>query len=274
LFLTLPVEGAAVTVDVAGVTHVLRSDRGGYVDARIPASLTPGWHTLSLRVGSGPAASCRVRVASPDAEVGLVSDIDDTVMVTLLPRPLLAAWNTFVLREHARRPVEGMARLLGALPAAQPEAMVIYLSTGAWNVAPTLHRFLARHGYPPGPLLLTDWGPTPTGWFRSGQAHKAAALRRLAEEFPGVRWLLVGDDGQHDPQIYREFARTDPEAVLAVAIRQLTPTELVLAHGRPLPSVGADGRATAEELPWLTGPDGHVLLSDLTAAGVLTPVPR
>ena len=92
-----------------------------------------------------------------------------------------------------------------------PGAPIFYLSTGAWNTAPTLTRFLARHGYPAGPLLLTDWGPTNTGWFRSGQEHKRAALHRLAREFPQIRWILVGDDGQHDPKIYGDFARDRPE---------------------------------------------------------------
>ena len=55
---------------------------------------------------------------------------------------------------------------------AHPGAPVIYLSTGAWNVAPTLTRFLSRNLYPAGPLLLTDWGPTHDRWFRSGREHK------------------------------------------------------------------------------------------------------
>ena len=143
--------------------------------------------------------------------LGLVSDIDDTVMVTSLPRPLIAAWNSFVLRESARRVVPGMAGLYRRILHAHPDAVVLYLSTGAWNVASALRRFLTSNGYPEGPLLLTDWGPTNTGWFRSGQEHKRVALRRLAGEFPDVRWLLVGDDGQHDPQIYAEFAAEYPE---------------------------------------------------------------
>src|ERR1035438_5057810 len=86
-----------------------------------------------------------------------------------------------------------------------------YLSTGAWNTAPTLTRFLKRHGYPAGPMLMTDWGPTNTGWFRSGQEHKTEALHRLAREFPRIRWVLIGDDGQHDPKIYGDFARDRPD---------------------------------------------------------------
>jgi hypothetical protein len=71
---------------------------------------------------------------------------------------------------HCRRPVPGMAGLLERLTRAHPDAPVIHLSTGAWNVAPTLHRFLTRHLYPRGAFLLTDWGPTHDRWFRNGFA--------------------------------------------------------------------------------------------------------
>jgi len=151
---------------------------------------------------------------------------------------------------------------------AHPDAPVIYLSTGAWNVAPTLTRFLSRNLYPPGPLLLTDWGPTTDRWFRSGQAHKRAALERLAAEFPDVRWLLIGDDGQHDQEIYGDFVASHPENVAAVAIRQLSPTQSVLAGGLPVP---ADGDAWSERhgRPWMSAPDGAGLARQLHETGLL-----
>ena len=51
-------------------------------------------------------------------------------------------------------------------------APIMYLSTGAWNVVPTLRSFLERSGYPAGGFLMTDFGPPNTGWFRSGPEHK------------------------------------------------------------------------------------------------------
>src|SRR5690606_2291877 len=194
--------------------------------------------------GSEPVQA-PVLVVDPEARIGLISDVDDTVMVTALPRPFLAAWNTFVLDEHARRPVPGMAVLYERLLQSSPGAPVFYLSTGAWNVAPTLTRFLSRHLYPSGPLLLTDWGPTHDRWFRSGREHKSSSLKRLANDFPQVKWLLVGDDGQHDEDLYSDFAETHREHVEAVVIRQLSPGEAVFAGGRSNPADHG-----AQELQW------------------------
>ena len=209
-FFSIPVVDAPITVEVGGRTHVVDADRGGVVDTRVEADLAPGWHELTLSVEGSDAVTAAVFVVDPSSGFGILSDIDDTVMVTALPRPFLAAWNTFVLDEHARTPVAGMAVLYERLARAHPRAPFIYLSTGAWNVAPTLKRFLGRNLYPPGALLLTDWGPTHDRWFRSGREHKLRNLERLAAEFPEMRWLLIGDDGQHDEEIYAEFCKKAP----------------------------------------------------------------
>ena len=82
----------------------------------------------------------------------------------------------------------GMAVLMDRLLVEHPEAPVIYLSTGPWNAAPTLARFLSRNMYPSGALLLTDWGLTQDRWFRSGQEHKRRNLELLAKDFPDIRW--------------------------------------------------------------------------------------
>jgi phosphatidate phosphatase APP1 len=209
-----------------------------------------------------------VRIIDSEVRFGVLSDIDDTVMVTALPRPLLAAWNTFVLDEHARAAVPGMAVLYERLATANPGAPIFYLSTGAWNVAPALSRFLSRHLYPAGPLLLTDWGPTPDRWFRSGRAHKIDTLKRLAREFPQIRWLLIGDDGQHDQEIYAEFAAAHPENVAAVAIRRLSPTEAILAGALPAPE-GVEEALGPAGKKWLSAPDGAGLWSLLRDTEVL-----
>ena len=156
-FTTLPVTDEPVTIEVGGRRHEVRTDRGGYLDARVEAELEPGWRTVRLHRAGAESVEAPVRVLDPAVRLAVVSDIDDTVMVTALPRPLLAAWNTFVLDEYARSPVPGMAVLYERLVTAHPEAPVFYLSTGAWNVAPALTRFLSRNLYPTGPLLLTDW---------------------------------------------------------------------------------------------------------------------
>ena len=264
-FFSIPVDDSEVTVTAGGVSHRVRPNRGGVVDALVQVDLAPGWQKIKLRTDDSENVTARVFVVKPDVTFGVVSDVDDTVMVTALPRPFLAAWNTFVLDEHARTPVAGMAVLYERLTRGHPGAPFIYLSTGAWNVAPTLTRFLQRNLYPRGSLLLTDWGPTTDRWFRSGPQHKSENLRRLALEFPNVKWLLIGDDGQHDENIYGEFAKEHPDNVAAIAIRQLSTGEAVLAGGRSK----ARERELDSTVKWFYAPDGAGLSEQLGKAGLL-----
>ena len=263
-FTGIQVANAAVTITAGHTSREVSADRGGVVDVRVDVKLAPGWHDITISVeGSAPVVA-PVFIVDPSVKFGLISDIDDTVMVTALPRPFLAAWNTFVLDEHGRRPVPGMAVLYERIVRTHPGAPVIYLSTGAWNVAPTLTRFLERNLYPQGALLLTDWGPTHDRWFRSGKEHKRTSLIRLGEEFPDLQWLLVGDDGQHDESLYGDFVQEHPKNVAGIAIRQLSTSEAVLAGGR-----SKDGPDETVGVDWYYAPDGAGISEQLSEAGIL-----
>ncbi|MFY9712714.1 MAG: phosphatase domain-containing protein [Microbacterium sp.] len=263
-FVGIPVSFATVSIDIGGKVHEVVADRGGVIDTSIEADLPAGWQTFTMSVEGQEPVEATAFVAADGVRFGVVSDVDDTVMVTALPRPFIAFWNSFVVDEHARLPVPGMAVLLDQLLREHPGAPMVYLSTGAWNVAPTLRRFLGRHLFPAGAMLLTDWGPTHDRWFRSGREHKLTNLRRLASEFPDVKWLLIGDDGQHDESIYTQFMEEHPDSVAGVAIRRLLPTEAVLAGGRADPEPHADDPA-----PWVSAEDGAGLRDLLGDVGIL-----
>lgn len=273
-FIAAPAMDVPVTIRFRDREVTAHTDRGGFIDVTIRGhGLGPGWHEVEIDSPDALTVKAPILVVGTSQTFGIISDIDDTVLSTSLPRPLIAAWNTFIRAEGTRRPVRGMASLYRDILKANPGAPVFYLSTGAWNTAPWLTRFLRRNGYPPGPMLLTDWGPTNTGWFRSGQDHKRSSLHRLARELPHVQWLLVGDDGQHDPKIYTDFATARPDRVRAIAIRELTPGEQVLSHVLP---VANDDLAPAPTdklpMPVVRAPDGFGLAKLLRS--LLRPAPR
>ncbi|BCW56012.1 hypothetical protein StoSoilB19_33860 [Arthrobacter sp. StoSoilB19] len=263
-FTGVPLQFSDVEITIGDVVTHVTADRGGLIDTEVDVQLSPGWHTAVLRAEGTEPAEALIQVIAPGVQFGIVSDIDDTVMVTALPRPFLALWNTFVLSERARMATPGMAVLLDRLTIEHPEAPVIYLSTGPWNAAPTLARFLTRNMYPKGALLLTDWGLTQDRWFRSGQDHKHRNLERLAQEFPDMRWLLIGDNGQHDEAIYSAFAAENPDKVAAIAIRQLSVSESVFAGGH-----SEDGDHTTSRVPWIYSPDGAGIAKQLAMLDLL-----
>ena len=223
------------------------------------------------RIRAGTATPVAVRVVGDDETVGIISDVDDTVMVSNVPRALIAMKRALVDRVSDREAVPGMANLLTTVAQraqTSREAPVVYLSTGAWNVVPALKSFLARLGFPRGAFLMTNWGPSNTGWLRSGLEHKRRELRRLATDLPGVRWVLVGDDGQRDPLVYSEFAREHPTHVAGIAIRSLTQFQQVLSHGSVDPLVPDALWSTPRSIPLWYGSDGESLLASIRAGGL------
>ncbi|SDD13248.1 App1 family protein [Auraticoccus monumenti] len=253
--MTLEMSDVDVQVDLRTTTAQLTSGSAGLVDDLVSTDtpLPPGQVEVSFRLPGREPISAPVHVAAPTATTGVVCDIDDTAWITGLRHPLRAAWRTLTGSSSTRRSVPGMARLLSTAVEGIEHAPVVYLSNGPWNLLGPVSRFLERHHFPPGPLLMTDWGTSPERWFRDGRQHKASALERLARDFPDVRWILVGDDGEHDPEIYADFASTHPDQVEAILLRQVRPS----GPASPAPAEGAG------DLPVLRGADGDELRPQL-----------
>jgi phosphatidate phosphatase APP1 len=257
--LTLEQPHGEVDVTLGGVRVRAHADEAGLVDLVVPAELPPGRAAALLHPEGRPPVPAPVLVAAPDATRGVVCDIDDTVWITGIRHPLRAAWRTFAGNGSTRRPVAGMAALLNRLVEGAPGAPVVYLSNGPWNLAGPITDFLARHGFPPGAVLLTDWGIRPRAWFRSGQAHKRGSLEQLARDLPGVRWVLVGDDGEHDPEIYREFARSHPGRVSAIALRTVA----------PIGTAAPESEERVGAVPVVRAGNGSLLAERLVRSGAL-----
>lgn len=265
-FFTTQVGFIELTITAGSKQVVTRTNRGGYIDVLIEDhQFEPGWHKVKIEPSLGMGAEAEVLILGEDVTTGIISDVDDTIMVTWLPRLLLAGWNSWVCHSSNRTAVEGMAELYQNIIKEHPGTAMFYLSTGAWNTFPTLQIFMRKHGFPRGPVLITDWGPTPTGIFRSGPDHKRVQLRNIFLTFPNIKWLLVGDNGQHDTVIYNETSIEHPRHVEAIAIRELTPTEQVLSHG----SFESLDSASERQLPlahWVQcyhGSNGYTLAQKL-----------
>lgn len=263
-FFTTQVGYLRVDVTIGEHTYTTRTDRQGYVDLIIEDhGLEPGVHEAVLTPSAGEPATAQIMILSPQIHRGIISDIDDTIIVTWLPRAMLAIWNSFVKYTNSRQAVPHMAQFYRSLLDGDDDAPVFYLSTGAWNTYETLRTFMENRDFPTGPMLMTDWGPTPTGLFRSGQEHKKTQLRNLLIMFPQIEWVLIGDDGQHDPLIYDELAREHPSSVKAIALRELGPVEQVLAHGTT-DAVETNRRDCDIEnagVPVVRGRDGMMLMA-------------
>ena len=132
------------------------SDDAGYLDLVAEHSLEPGIHNVSYKVRSRKPVNANLFTIPSGTKVGVISDVDDTIMVTQAPRLMKAAYNLLLLNPRKKVPVASMNLLFNRIADMFPDAPFFYLSTSPWNVESSIRHFITNHGFPEGPLLLRD----------------------------------------------------------------------------------------------------------------------
>ena len=197
------------------------SDTSGYLDLMARHRLAVGRHRVSYAVRRRRPVSATLFTIPAATTVGVISDVDDTIMVTQAPTLWKAGYNMLLLNPYKRMPVPGMSLLYTSLREQLPQAPFFYLSTSPWNVEGSIRNFIIRHGYPEGPLLLRDLDPRPKTFVPSGMQHKLEFVEQLMSDFPRMRFLLIGDDGQGDPWTFAAILNRYPGRVIGIGVRQL-----------------------------------------------------
>jgi len=234
-----PLPHARVRAHLAGTTHETRADDEGFVHDWMPleAPLSrTGWHDMDLELpapprGGSSRASVPVLVPPATSRFGVISDMDDTVLQSRVTHFLSAARMMLLENARTRLPFPGVAAFYRALHDSSGTGNpVFYVSSSPWNLYDVIADFLDAQDIPPGPLLLRDWDLGRS--LLSGRSHKHARIREIFTAFPRMPFILVGDSGQEDPEIYSRLVHDFPERVLAIYIRNVSRTpERAMAIG-------------------------------------------
>ena len=230
------VPGAVVEIEIAGGHARAVSDDEGYFRARVRpmAPLRPGrlWHDGEVRLAGDVSIHAPVFVLTPpaDATFGVVSDLDDTVVRTDVANRLRMFRELLLGNARTRLPFHGVAAFYRALhrgPQGKRLNPLFYVSSSPWNLYDLLLDFLEHRDIPVGPLFLRDWGVSEYEILPSGHGfHKRGVIRQILEAYPALPFILIGDSGQEDPEIYRDIVRDYPRRILTIYIRNVTPEPL------------------------------------------------
>ncbi|MBW3569743.1 MAG: DUF2183 domain-containing protein [Gemmatimonadetes bacterium] len=231
------IPGARVRASLGGRTWETTTDAEGYfvLDVEPPEPVGAGWHDVELELVESvgrpacPTARAQVLVPSPDAEFAVISDVDDTVIRTRSTDLLRELQIVFGKGAQGRAAVPGMPALYRALargPDDRGENPVFYVSKSGWNLYDLLEEFMRLNGLPAGPLFLSDLRLVEAPSEVMGSArHKWDSIDLLMRVYPELPFVLVGDSGMHDPELYREVVQRHPRRVRAVYIHDVSPPE-------------------------------------------------
>ncbi|WP_099824634.1 App1 family protein [Oceaniglobus indicus] len=223
LSLFLTDEVADVAVEARGVTT--RSDGEGYVWLEVPREGEgPGWHDVEVGIvgDDGPAVPFPVMVPERQARIGIISDIDDTMMKTGAYSLARNLWTTFTGSALTRKVFPDAVVLMDHLHAHGLNP-VYYVSSSPWNLHYFLDKVFARAGLVAGPMFLRDFGVgTAQGGANAHGDHKGDAILQILAANPDLPFILMGDTGQHDAEIYHGICERAGGQVRAVILREAT----------------------------------------------------
>jgi phosphatidate phosphatase APP1 len=169
-------------------------------------------------------ATAQVLVPSAAARFGVISDIDDTVLSSHVTNKLKMILTVLLSNEHTRKPFEGVAGFYQALQRGAgggEDNPIFYVSNSAWNLYSLLVEFLKLQKIPLGPLLLRDFGDHLL-FSKEPENHKKKNIKFILESFPHLPFVLIGDSGERDPEIYRDVVKEYPTRIRTVYIRSVS----------------------------------------------------
>jgi len=216
--------------------YLTTSDEEGYfvvnLEPVIPLEPTSIWHQVTVELVDAPVAfsagltaQAEVLVPPVDAEYGIISDIDDTVIKTGATNLLAMSQNVLLHNAHTRLPFAGVSAFYKSLQLGRNGKRnnpFFYVSSSPWNNYDLLRDFLDINEIPAGPILLRDFGLAKNKLFRSDHmGHKFKEIQNILLTYPELNFVLIGDSGQEDANIYREVVKEFPNRVLAIYIRDV-----------------------------------------------------
>lgn len=228
------VAGATVRASLGKRTWEAVTDEGGYFhfDVTFPEDPLPGgWRTVHLELvrEEGAAhikADADIMITAGTARFGIISDIDDTVLWTNVTNKINMALMLARSNAFTRKPFKGVAAFYEALHngAAGNEANpVFYVSNSPWHLFEPLRQFMQHQNIPKGPILLRELRLRSFLKSETGMAHKLDSIERILTMYPALPFVLIGDSGERDPEIYAEVLRRHPQSVRAIYIRNVNP---------------------------------------------------
>jgi phosphatidate phosphatase APP1 len=232
MFLVDNERSKTISVSALGGTFALAPSKpSGHFEGQIalnaPAGKSGDWIEIRALPAPGEVRTLTGRIQLIGRRgVSVVSDIDDTIKISnVLNKSELAA-NTFA-REF--RAVPGMAELYQAWASAG-NVVFHYVSGSPWQLYPALAEFVQRERFPLGSIHLRQFRlkDRSAAEFVENRTldYKLGVIDPLIRRFPDRQFVLVGDSGEKDPEVYAELAKRFPNAVKAILIRNVTGEDL------------------------------------------------
>lgn len=190
-----------------------------YVDYELLEEVVPDQKDITAR---GQAM-----LLTAESQFGVISDVDDTILISKATNFLKKMRLMLFKNAHSRLPFEGVAAFYKALQkgvTGKHYNPIFYVSSSEWNLYDLLVDFCLVRGIPKGPFLLQTLEEDWYKFWKSGgsHSHKADKIRKILSTYHDLKFILIGDSGQKDAEIYSQIVKEFPGRIAAIYIRDVS----------------------------------------------------
>ena len=223
-----PMKRTKVEVQVGGQVKEVRTDKKGFftVDFGIEGN-SPGWYPYQLSWDHQGVQFEGEYCVADEEKTGVISDIDDTLLVSHSTK-FIKKFNLMLFRNaYNRKPIPMIKKWYHHIAdfnnTLHPDDFY-YVSNSEWNLYDFLNDFFELNQLPKGIFFLQHLKKGLRDLVSTGRiagSHKLSTIRFLLRFFPHKKFILIGDNGQKDMEIYSEICRQHPDRIQGVMIRKL-----------------------------------------------------
>lgn len=232
MFLVRTVPEVQVSLSLNGNKYQTKTGDDGFFEFEVSGhGMKNGWHKVLVTLedvlveGQEEVSLQPELLIEKDFEYGLISDIDDTFLVSHVTRFWRKLYVLLTKNAESRKPFKGVVSFYTRLNegTTSQKNPFFYVSSSEWNLYDFLINFCSFHNLPKGVLQLKEIKGGWRDFFKKGSFsnhnHKRLKIERILKLYPDQNFVLLGDNGQHDPYIYRSLVNDYPDRILAVYIR-------------------------------------------------------
>jgi phosphatidate phosphatase APP1 len=155
----------------------------------------------------------------------VISDIDDTIIYTFATDRLRMIYNVLINNAWTRLPFAGVRNFYRALrdgSGGDEQNPFFYISSSSWRIYDVMRDFLEINDMPAGPVLMRAMKFTRSSLFDPRRHdHKKNRFKEILSTFPDLPFILIGDSGQRDAELYTDLAELYPGRIPALYLRDV-----------------------------------------------------
>ena len=241
-FMTIPLANTAITIfffnDQRSQSRSVHTNESGHFNIRASLDFVP----TQIRVLASENLSATEKVIiTEDKGISLVSDIDDTIKHSAISNGAREIFKNTFIRELGDLTIQGVKEWYAKM--VEMGVKMHYVSNSPWQLYPLLRTYFSVSGLPPGSFHLKHYTGMLQGIFEPAAERKRGSLEKIMHDFPERKFILVGDSGEADLEVYSDVVAENPGRVLAVFIRDVTTPHKKKFFDHAVPHTIPDSRA-------------------------------